>query len=153
MDADERLRRRREQYRCRRDRETPEDTERRRCRDREYMRRRRAGMTAEQRRIERTRNALPSPQIPTQFNREVPSFNDPAVIRKMCEFHEGLLNLEFSCCVVCMERFPSGISGNAMNVCKRCATDKHLPKLYSGDNNMDPGPVPPELAVSVPFFI
>ena len=69
----------------------------------EYMRRRRAGMTAEQRRIERTRNALPSPQIPTQFNREVPSFNDPAVIRNMCEFHEGLLNLEFSCCVVCME--------------------------------------------------
>ena len=107
MDADERLRRRREQYRRRRDRETPEDGERRRCRDREYMRRRRAGMTAEQRRIERTRNALPSPQIPTQFNREVPSFNDPAVIRKMCEFHEGLLNLEFSCCVVCMERFPS----------------------------------------------
>ena len=34
MDTEERIRRRREQYRLRKDRETPEESERRRCRNR-----------------------------------------------------------------------------------------------------------------------
>jgi len=152
MDAEERLRRRRERYRLRRDRETPEDAQRRRLRNRDYMRRRRAAMTPDQRRLERTRNVPPvnTPQHSRQTpcNREVPSFNDPAIIRKMCEFHNTLLSLDSSCCSVCHERFPS-ISVDAMNICKRCSNDKHTPKLYSADNNMDPGPVPPELTVSV----
>ena len=56
MDTEECLRRRREQYRHRRDRETPEEVERRRRRNREYLRCERAAMSVEQRRLMRTRN-------------------------------------------------------------------------------------------------
>ena len=42
----------------------------------------------------------PSLQIATPFNQELPSFNDPAIIRKMCEFHNSLLSLPSSCCSV-----------------------------------------------------
>ena len=28
----------------------------------------------------------------------------------------------------------------------------NIPKLYSTQNNMDPGPVPPELTVSYPYL-
>ena len=31
--------------------------------------------------------------------------------------------------------------------CVRCRRDKHIPKVYSTANNMNPGPVPPELVV------
>ena len=31
--------------------------------------------------------------------------------------------------------------------CLRCTSDKHSPKVYSSDNNMNPGCVPPELMV------
>ena len=56
MDTEECLRCRREQYRLRRDRETLEEMERRRHRNQEYMQCQRAAMTAEQRRLERTRD-------------------------------------------------------------------------------------------------
>ena len=50
MDHAERLRRRREQYRARRDRETPEETEIRLASRRQYDRRRYAALTLDQRR-------------------------------------------------------------------------------------------------------
>jgi len=55
-------------------------------------------MTAEQRRLERTRNVpISTPQLFSQaeepLNREVPSFNEPAVIRKMHELHTSLLRV------------------------------------------------------------
>ena len=53
---EERLRCRREQYKLRRDRKTPEEEEKRRRRNRECLRCRRAAITAEQRRLVRTRN-------------------------------------------------------------------------------------------------
>ena len=56
MDTEKYLRRRRKQYRLRRVREIPEETEMRWCRNREYMKHQRAAMTAKQRRLERTRN-------------------------------------------------------------------------------------------------
>ena len=31
----------------------------------------------------------------------------------------------------------------------RCANDKHIPKLYSSGNNMNPGIVPPQLQVAL----
>ena len=115
-----------------------------------YMRHRRAAMM---RRLERTRNvhvstSQPSPQtVLVPFNCKLPSFNDPAIIRKMCEFHNSLLSLKSSFCSVCMEHFPS-ISVDVMNICRRCTNNKHMPKLYSVDKNTNPGPVPPELTVS-----
>ena len=89
MDPEERLQRRREQYRLRRDRETPQEAERRRRRNRDYMRRRRAAMTAEQRRAERARTTqltTPQPSQQTPCNRVVPSFDDPAIIRRCVNF-------------------------------------------------------------------
>ena len=32
-------------------------------------------------------------------------------------------------------------------LCVRCCRDKHIPKMYSSANNMDPGPLPPQLQV------
>ena len=32
--------------------------------------------------------------------------------------------------------------------CVRCSRDKHIPKMYSIANNMNPGDVPPELTVN-----
>ena len=54
MYTEGRLWRRREQYRHRRDRETPKEVERRRCRNQKYLRRPRAATTMEQRRLVRT---------------------------------------------------------------------------------------------------
>ena len=53
MDTEEHIRRRREQYRLRKDRETPDEAERRRLK---CLRRRRAAIPMEQRRLLRTRN-------------------------------------------------------------------------------------------------
>ena len=103
MDPEECLQRRREQYRLRRDQETPQEAERRRCRNRDYMRRRRAAITVEQRRTERARTTqltTPQPSQQTPCNRVVPSFDDPAIIRKMYEFHNSLFSLESSSCSV-----------------------------------------------------
>ena len=67
MDHAERLRRRREQYRARRDRETPEETEIRLASRRQYDRRRYAALTLDQRRNSRrsTSQQLPTPQPST----------------------------------------------------------------------------------------
>ena len=69
---------------------------------------------------------------------------------KMATFHSKLASLEFSKCTVCLERYhvkktPS-VSLNTDKVCTRCKRDKHTPKIYSSENSMDPGPVPPELS-------
>ena len=53
---EEHLEHRKEQYRLRRDRKTPEEAERRKHKNQEYMQRQRATMTAKQRRLVRTRN-------------------------------------------------------------------------------------------------
>ena len=47
----------------------------------------------------------------------------------------------------CSEGFP-GLRLHT-DECQRCSRDKHIPKLYSSTNNMDPDPVPPQLQVSL----
>ena len=56
MDMEERIRRRREQYRLRKDRKTPEEAESRKRRNRKCLRHRRAAIPVEQKRFVRTRN-------------------------------------------------------------------------------------------------
>lgn len=73
--------------------------------------------------------------------------DDPEIIQKITTFHEHLAALENTLCSVCLECFPS-IKTNEAAVCKRCQGDNELPILYSAANNMDPGPIPPELCVS-----
>ena len=37
------------------------------------------------------------------------------------------------------------LSSNDDKECVHCHYDKHIPKLFSFDNNMDPGPIPPAI--------
>ena len=50
-------------------------------------------------------------------------------------------------CEVCLEQFPN-LRVDTHQSCKRCASDKYVPKLFSSENNMNPGAVPPVLTVS-----
>ncbi len=70
-------------------------------------------------------------------------FEQSAVQCKMQNFHS---KLEFYSCTSCLERFPNLANST---ICARCNRDKRIPKLYSANNNMDPGPVPPQLQVSI----
>ena len=65
----------------------------------------------------------------------------------MRDFHNDIAALQSVKCLICFEQFPS-ISVNEIGNCKSCHNDKHIPKLFSAANNMDPGIVPPELMVS-----
>ena len=71
---------------------------------------------------------------------------------KMKHFHSKLAGLKVNTCVTCLEGFPSmsvrlASTSSAESECLHCACDKHIPKLYSSANNMNPGIVPPELMV------
>ena len=165
-EREKRLRRRREQYRARRDRESEEERQARLARRREYERRRYAAMTTEQRRNLTQRRRERASQrdrqisfasdtlqpagelVDNQYRScEVPSFDHPSVVHKITEFHNSLMSLTPVKCTVCLENFPT-LKINNDGICTRCHEDKHSPKLYSAHNNMDPGPVPPELKVS-----
>ena len=77
-----------------------------------------------------------------------------SVHTKMVNFHSHLAALQVSKYITCLEKFPGlnvrTVSPDSSDTeCVRCSRDKHIPKLYLSMNNMDPGPVPPELQVSV----
>ena len=70
----------------------------------------------------------------------------------MMEFHESISSITSSNCNTCLENFPNmsvSRQPNGISECRRCAIDKHIPKLYSSGNNMNPGPVPPQLQVTL----
>ena len=80
--------------------------------------------------------------------------NSLFIATKIANFHSHLAALQVSKCITCLEEFPGlnvrTVSPDSNDTeCVRCIRDKHIPKLYSSMNNMDPGPVPPELQVSV----
>lgn len=74
-------------------------------------------------------------------------FDQNSVRSKMSKFHADLASIEVSRCTTCSEGF-LGLRLHS-HECQRCSRDKHIPKLYSSANNMDPGPVPPQLQVSL----
>ena len=57
--------------------------------------------------------------------------------------------LEVFQCISCLEQFPDMAMSPNRTECARCGRDKHIPKLYSEANNMNPGPVPPQLQVHI----
>ena len=57
----------------------------------------------------------------------------------MSKFHADLASIEVSRCTTCSEGLP-GLRIYS-HECQRCSRGKHIPKLYSFANNMDPGPV------------
>ena len=81
-----------------------------------------------------------------------PLFNQPFVRAKMSKFHSQVAQVQVSKCITCLERFPGlnvkAISPN-LTECVRCTRDKHIPKIYSSANNMDPGPIPLQLQVQL----
>ncbi len=81
-------------------------------------------------------------------NPDVPLFEQPEVHSQMLNFHSKLASLDFYSCTSCLERFPNLPMAPNTTMCARCNRDKRIPKLYSAANNMNPGPVPPQLQVS-----
>jgi len=162
MEHVKRLRCRREQYRARRDRETSEDRRQRLVRHREYDGPRYSALSIDERRdlYQRRRrqqsqdtemqqpqatDTQQTPQLTNDLSHHIiPPFDDPSIIRKVSEYHNDLMSLTFN---QCLENFPS-LKINTAGICAQCHGDKHLSKLYSAQNNIDPGPVPPELTVS-----
>ena len=67
----------------------------------------------------------------------------------MHKFHAHLATLNVSRCITCLKGFP-GLQLHSRSIeCLHCTRDKHVPKLYSSTNIMDPGPVPSQLEVDV----
>ena len=83
---------------------------------------------------------------------ELPLFQQPHVRTKMIQFHSRLATLLMPQCITCLARFPAmsvrTLPTSGETECLRCSRDKHIPKLYSSANNMNPGSVPPEVVVS-----
>ena len=68
----------------------------------------------------------------------------------MLKYHETMSSIKSLKCDTCLENFPNlsvSLQPNGVSECSRCAKDKHIPKLYSSGNNMDPGVVPTQLQV------
>ena len=83
----------------------------------------------------------------TRTTREEP-FKQRSVQLKMRRFHEHFASLSSPTCSTCSESFPGIQLCSSTTMCVRCYRDKRIPKLYSSTNNMDPGPLPPQLQVS-----
>ena len=67
-----------------------------------------------------------------------------SALKSIHTFHAKMTTCAFSECGTCNECFPS-MNASQRTQCTRCTRDKKEPKLYSADNGMDPGLVPPEL--------
>ena len=64
----------------------------------------------------------------------------------MTAFHNTVNSLEQRQCITCKETWPTGQGINAQRYeCIRCKRDKEATKLFSRDNDMDPGTVPHQL--------
>src|SRR3989337_1278848 len=63
--------------------------------------------------------------------------------RILQNFRNKMNNIRYNFCPICNERIPLMILVKEM--CRRCYTEKTLPKKFSAENNMDPGDVPEEL--------
>ena len=68
----------------------------------------------------------------------------------MLKYHETMSFIKSLKCDTCFENFPTlsvSLQPNGVSKCSTCANDKHIPKLYSSENNMNPGVVPRQLQV------
>ena len=79
---------------------------------------------------------------------ELPLFQQCSIQAKMRKFHANMATLDTLTCSTCSERFPGLHFHSKSDECLHCSRDKHIPKIYSSANNMNPGPIPPQLQVS-----
>ena len=84
---------------------------------------------------------------------QLPLFQQCSVKAKMHKFHANMATLDTPVCTTCSERFPGLQLYSNSTECLRCSRDKHIPKVYSSANNMNPGPIPPQLQVSSTYMI
>ena len=101
--------------------------------------------------VRRTSRQFNNPPQVTRYDFELKNctIDDERLVDKIKEFHRKLFGIKVVLCSVCLECFPN-IKIDDGGVCTRCRADSRTLKIYSAGNNMDPGPVPPELSVS--FF-
>ena len=78
---------------------------------------------------------------------QIALIDQPSVRSKMLSFHLSVSSIQVPTCMTCLEGFPGLTMCSGLNECSRCHRDSSAPKLYSCDNNMDPGNVPPQLQV------
>ena len=74
-------------------------------------------------------------------------FEQRSVQVKMRRFHAHFASLNSSRCSTCSESSPGLQFRPPSTEYVRCCRDKHVPKMCSSANNMDPGPLPPQLQV------
>ena len=79
---------------------------------------------------------------------QLPLLRQCSIQAKMRKFHANMATLDTLTCSTCSERFPGLHFHLKSNECLHCNHDKHIPKLYSSPNNMNPAPIPPQLQVS-----
>ena len=79
---------------------------------------------------------------------QLPLFQQSSVRAKMGKFHASMATLDTPVCTTCSESFPGLQLYSNSTECLRCSRDKHIPKVCSSANNMNPGPIPPQLQVS-----
>ena len=87
-------------------------------------------------------------QHDVSLDTHLPLLEQKHVKERMEKFHQEMMSIESPTCLVCMEKFPGMKVNPHTNECLRCSRDKHVPKLYSAENNMHPGTVPPQLQVN-----
>jgi len=90
---------------------------------------------------------IPSHTQPQPSNDSTCEIDHPDVVQRMQNFHRSLLNLQNVFCDLRKECFPT-IKTDELGICYCCQSDSHQPKLFTVQNNMDPGSVPTELYVS-----
>ena len=78
--------------------------------------------------------------------------NNSLVQTKMRAFHGHFAPLTSPKCSTCLQNFP-GLQLplwviQPLSACMHCCRDKHIPNVCSSANNMDLGPLPPQLQVS-----
>ena len=76
-----------------------------------------------------------------------PLLKQRPVRTKMLKFHQHLATLQVPTCITCSKGFPGLKMSTQSSECFVCSRDKDVPKLYCSLNNMDPGPIPPQLKV------
>ena len=80
-----------------------------------------------------------------QPDQHLPPFEQRCV---QSAIHQEMSTIDTPTCSTCMEKFP-GMKVNGQSECLHCARDKNVPKLYSLDNNVHPGHIPPQLQFSI----
>ena len=124
----------------------PQERESRLARRRERDRARCASLAREQRQciLQERRERYQQASVELRID-------DENVVQLISNFHKEVASLEAVNCPVCQECFPT-IKLSEAGHCIRCHSDSRISRLFSNENNMDPGPIPPELSVSVDVY-